>query len=234
MSEAKRSTPGDSVLRLEDVSKTYEMGGGAVHAVREVTFTVRRGEYVALMGPSGSGKSTLLNLIGCLDRPSGGRYFLNDREVAGLGDDELAAVRNREIGFVFQSFNLMARASARENVALPLVYAGFGRRERDARGEEVLRQVGLADRMEHLPEQLSGGEKQRVAIARALVNRPSLVLADEPTGNLDSKTGEEILRLFLSLHEQGHTILVVTHDASVAARAQRILTVRDGRVTEGI
>jgi len=232
MSDAKRpeAAAGGPVVLMRDVWKSYEMAGQPLHAVRGISFAVGRGEHVAIIGPSGSGKSTLLNLIGCLDRPTSGLYLLNGRDVAGLGDDELATLRNREIGFVFQSFHLMSRATARENVALPLVYAGTGSGEREGRSEEALRMVGLADRMDHLPEQLSGGEKQRVAIARALVNRPSLVLADEPTGNLDTATGEGILRLFETLHAQGNTLVTVTHDAGIAGRAQRVLTVRDGKI----
>jgi len=224
--------PQTPVILVEDLTKTYQMDGQAIEAVRGVTFSIERGSYCSIMGPSGSGKSTLLNVLGCLDRPTSGRYVLNGQEVGDLDDDRLAALRNREIGFVFQSFHLLARTPARDNVALPLLYAGSDRRERAERSEEALRAVGLADRMDHLPEQLSGGEKQRVAVARALVNRPALILADEPTGSLDSRTGGEILQLFEDLHSRGNTIVVVTHEPEVAERTERVLVFRDGRLQE--
>jgi len=224
--------PRSPVILVEDLTKTYQLDGQAIEAVRGVTFSIERGSYCAIMGPSGSGKSTLLNVLGCLDRPTSGRYVLNGQAVGDLDDDRLAALRNREIGFVFQSFHLLARTAARDNVALPLLYAGIDGRERAERSEEALRAVGLADRMGHLPEQLSGGEKQRVAVARALVNRPSLILADEPTGSLDSRTGGEILHLFEDLHSRGNTIVVVTHEPEVAERTERVLVFRDGRLQE--
>jgi putative ABC transport system ATP-binding protein len=220
----------DRVIHVEDLTREYQMGAERVQALRGLTLTIRRNEYVAIMGPSGSGKSTLMNLIGCLDTPTGGSYWLNGQEVSRLSDDALARVRNREIGFVFQTFNLLPRATALHNVELPLVYAGTGSRERRQRAEEALTRVGLEQRMLHRPNELSGGQRQRVAIARALVNRPSLLLADEPTGNLDSTTSEEIMRVFGELHAQGQTILVVTHEPSIAEHAARIVVLRDGRL----
>jgi putative ABC transport system ATP-binding protein len=223
--------PPDGVLiRTEDLWKTYDMGAVAVHALCGVSFEIRRGEYVAIMGPSGSGKSTLMNLIGCLDTPTRGKYWLNARLVSELTDDELAYIRNREIGFVFQTFNLLARATALHNVELPLIYNGTPAAERMARAEEALRKVDLADRMDHKPNELSGGQRQRVAVARALVNKPSIILADEPTGNLDTVTGEEIMGLFDRLGQAGHTIVIVTHEHDIAARAHRIIHIRDGKV----
>ncbi len=220
----------DRVIHVEDLAREYQMGAERVQALRGLTLTIRRNEYVAIMGPSGSGKSTFMNLMGCLDTPSGGSYWLNGQEVSRLTDDALARVRNKEIGFVFQTFNLLPRATALHNVELPLVYAGTSARERRQRAEEALARVGLENRMHHRPNELSGGQRQRVAIARALVNRPSLLLADEPTGNLDSTTSEEIMRVFAELHRQGQTIVVVTHEPSIAAHAERVVVLRDGRL----
>jgi putative ABC transport system ATP-binding protein len=218
------------VIQVRGLSREYPMGGETVRALREVDLTIHRNEYVAVMGPSGSGKSTFMNLVGCLDTPTSGEYVLNGTGVAGMRGDELARVRNREIGFVFQTFNLLPRATALENVELPLVYGGVGRRERRDRAREALRHVGLEERTGHRPSQLSGGQRQRVAVARALVTRPSLLLADEPTGNLDSETSAEILALFGRLHDEGQTVVLVTHEPEVAAHAQRVVTLRDGRV----
>jgi putative ABC transport system ATP-binding protein len=220
----------DRIIHVEDIKREYVMGTEKVLALRGLTLTIRRNEYVAIMGPSGSGKSTFMNLIGCLDTPSGGAYWLNGQEVSRLSDDALARVRNKEIGFVFQTFNLLPRASALHNVELPLVYAGVSSRERRERATEALTRVGLEHRMGHRPNELSGGQRQRVAIARALVNRPSLLLADEPTGNLDSTTSEEIMRVFGELHASGQTIVVVTHEPSIAAHAERVVVLRDGRL----
>ncbi len=220
----------DLVIDLRDLHREYRMGSERVYALRGVTLQLRRNEYVAVMGPSGSGKSTLMNLIGCLDTPTGGEYWLAGQEVSRLSDDALARIRNREIGFVFQTFNLLPRATALHNVELPLVYGGAPARERRAQAEEALQRVGLGDRMQHRPNELSGGQRQRVAIARALVNRPALLLADEPTGNLDSATSGEIMEVFGQLHDQGQTIVMVTHEADIAARAARVVTLRDGRV----
>jgi putative ABC transport system ATP-binding protein len=223
----------DALIRTEDLWKTYEMGeANHVHALQGVTFEIRRNEYVAIMGPSGSGKSTLMNLIGCLDTPSKGRYWLNGRLVSEMNDDELAHIRNKEIGFVFQTFNLLARSSALHNVELPLVYSGIPARDRIARAKHALDLVELSDRMDHKPNELSGGQRQRVAIARALVNNPSIILADEPTGNLDSQTGEEIMALFDRLHAEGNTIILVTHERDIAAYAHRIISIRDGRIAQ--
>ncbi|HTG72962.1 MAG TPA: ABC transporter ATP-binding protein [Terriglobia bacterium] len=220
----------DALIRTEDLWKTYVMGGTEVHALHGVTFEIQRNEYVAIMGPSGSGKSTLMNLIGCLDTPTKGQYWLNDQLVSELDDDRLAHIRNKEIGFVFQTFNLLARATALHNVELPLVYSGVSPRERTERAQKALAMVELTDRMDHRPNELSGGQRQRVAIARALVNTPSIILADEPTGNLDSATGEEILRLFERLHSEGNTIILVTHDRDVAGYAHRVISIRDGKI----
>ena len=234
--EAVRSSvapaQGDSALiRAEDLWRTYQMGAEEIHALRGVTFTIQPGEYVAVMGPSGSGKSTLMNLIGCLDTPTRGTYVLRGKVVSEMNDDELAAVRNREIGFVFQTFNLLPRATALHNVELPLVYAGVPREERLEKARRALDMVDLADRVHHKPNELSGGQRQRVAIARALVMGPSILLADEPTGNLDTATGEEIMRLFERLHEQGNTIILVTHEKDIADHARRTIHIRDGQIS---
>ncbi len=219
-----------SLIRLDSICRRYEMGGETVHALRGVSISIERGEYVAIMGPSGSGKSTLMNIIGCLDTPSSGTYELNGNAVADMDDNDLADIRNREIGFVFQTFNLLSRSTALRNVELPLIYAGVDIDERREIALAALADVGLADRVEHRPNEMSGGQRQRVAVARALVNKPSLLLADEPTGNLDSKTGEEILALFKALHAKGNTLIVVTHEEEVARNARRIIRIRDGLV----
>jgi len=224
--------PRDAIIVTRNLQRNYDMGGEVVHALRGVDLVIRKNEFVAIMGPSGSGKSTLMNLIGCLDSPTGGEYWLNGHRVSELGDDELARIRNKEIGFVFQTFNLLPRASALHNVELPLVYAGLGGRERRELAAESLTRVGLGDRMQHRPNELSGGQRQRVAIARALVNRPSILLADEPTGNLDSATSEEILGLFEALYEDGQTIVLVTHEADIAAHARRQVHLKDGRLEQ--
>jgi putative ABC transport system ATP-binding protein len=226
--------PRDAVIVTRNLHRQYDMGGEIVHALRGVDLTIRRNEYVAIMGPSGSGKSTLMNMIGCLDTPTQGEYWLNGFRVSELADDELARIRNKEIGFVFQTFNLLPRATALQNVELPLVYAGLGRKERRAAAIEALTRVGLGDRMSHRPNELSGGQRQRVAVARALVNKPSILLADEPTGNLDSTTGEEIMGLFGDLHKTGQTIIVVTHEADIAAHANRQVHIFDGRIARDI
>jgi len=222
--------PRDAVIVTRNLQRDYDMGGEIVHALRGVDVVIRQNEFVAIMGPSGSGKSTLMNLIGCLDSPTAGEYWLNGHRVSELGDDELARIRNKEIGFVFQTFNLLPRASALHNVELPLVYAGVGAKERRRSASDALARVGLQDRMEHRPNELSGGQRQRVAIARALVNQPSILLADEPTGNLDSGTSEEILALFDGLYRDGQTIVLVTHETDIAAHAQRQVHLKDGRI----
>jgi len=219
-----------TLIRTKDLWKTYVMGSEKVHALRGVTLEIEKGEYVAIMGPSGSGKSTLMNLIGCLDTPTSGEYILNGNSVATMTDDMLAAIRNREIGFVFQTFNLLPRATALHNVELPLIYNGSSAEERQEMAEEAMAKVELSDRMTHKPNELSGGQRQRVAVARALVNRPSLLLADEPTGNLDSKTSAEIMRLFNDLHAQGNTIILVTHERDIAQHAHRVLSILDGQI----
>ena len=222
--------PRDSMIVTRNIERHYVMGAEVVQALRGIDMTIRKGEFVAIMGPSGSGKSTLMNLIGCLDTPTHGEYWLNGHRVSELHDDELALIRNKEIGFVFQTFNLLPRATALQNVELPLVYAGIPSKERRAQAEGALERVKLADRMEHRPNELSGGQRQRVAIARALVNNPSILLADEPTGNLDSTTSEEIIKLFRELHSQGQTIVLVTHERDIAVHAKRQVIIRDGKI----
>lgn len=219
-----------SLIEIRDLRRNFQLGGETLEVLKGIDLDIEKGEYVALMGPSGSGKSTLMNLLGCLDTPTSGRYVLNGKDVSTLHDDELAEIRNKEIGFVFQTFNLMPRTTALDNVALPMVYAGYGKSDRHARAREVLTQVDLANRMDHQPNQLSGGQRQRVAIARALVNKPSIILADEPTGNLDSKTSVEIMALFNEIHAQGNTVILVTHEEDIAAYAKRVIRLRDGMI----
>ncbi|HLG06471.1 MAG TPA: ABC transporter ATP-binding protein [Gemmatimonadales bacterium] len=228
------NVPEDSIIVVRNLRREYQMGAETVRALRGVDLTIRRNEFVAVMGPSGSGKSTLMNLIGCLDSPTEGEYWINGHRVSDLGDDELARIRNKEIGFVFQTFNLLPRASALQNVELPLIYGGTGARERRRMAADALERVGLGDRMHHRPNELSGGQRQRVAIARALVNHPSIILADEPTGNLDSKTSEEILTLFDKLHHEGQTIILVTHEHDIAAHAHRQVHLKDGNVEHDV
>ena len=221
---------GEALISMRGIWKTYQMGTEELHALRGVSFDVKKGEYLAIIGPSGSGKSTLMNLIGCLDSPSQGQYWINGHQVAEMSDDELARIRNKEIGFVFQTFNLLARATALHNVELPLIYAGMRSVERQEKAQAALASVELGDRVTHRPNELSGGQRQRVAIARALVNHPSILLADEPTGALDSKTSMEIMTLFEKLHEEGNTIILVTHEHDIAERAHRVITIRDGEI----
>ncbi|MEY2548129.1 MAG: putative transport system ATP-binding protein [Verrucomicrobiota bacterium] len=220
----------DAVIDIDNITKHYVMGEETVHALRGVSLQIRRNEYLAIMGPSGSGKSTLMNMLGCLDTPSSGRYFFNGKDVSAMDDDELAAIRNHEIGFVFQTFNLLPRSTSLRNVELPLIYAGLDPEMREEKAANALREVGLGDRMHHKPNELSGGQRQRVAIARALVNDPSIILADEPTGNLDSKTGEEIMQLLENLYQRGNTIILVTHEPDIARHARRAIHLRDGLI----
>jgi len=216
------------IINIKGITRDFQLGSETVNVLKGIDLVINKGEYVALMGPSGSGKSTLMNILGCLDTPTSGSYILNGKQVSEMHDDELAEIRNKEIGFVFQTFNLMPRTTALDNVALPMVYAGFSKEERNNRATEVLTQVGLADRMDHKPNQLSGGQRQRVAVGRALVNKPSIILADEPTGNLDSKTSVEIMKLFGEIHSNGNTVILVTHEEDIAAHAHRIIRLRDG------
>jgi putative ABC transport system ATP-binding protein len=219
-----------ALLELKEIAKSYPIGTETVHALRSITLQIEKGEYVALMGPSGSGKSTLMNILGCLDSPSGGTYILNGKEVSQLTENELAVIRNKEIGFIFQTFNLIPRSTALDNVALPLVYSGVKKEERIIRANKSLDEVGLSDRAGHKPNELSGGQRQRVAVARALVNNPSIILADEPTGNLDSKTSQEIMQLFETIHRNGNTVIVVTHEEDIARHAHRIIRIKDGMI----
>lgn len=224
----------DSLIKISDIKRDFALGDETVYVLKGIDLEIKKGEFVALMGPSGSGKSTLMNLLGCLDTPTSGTYILNGRDVSKMQDDELAEIRNKEIGFVFQTFNLLPRTTALDNVALPMIYAGYSKKERNKRAAEVLEQVGLDDRMDHQPNQLSGGQRQRVAVARALVNKPSIILADEPTGNLDSKTSEEIMKLINEIHDNGNTIILVTHEEEIASYAHRIIRLRDGKIESDI
>ncbi|MCL8006525.1 ABC transporter ATP-binding protein [Gelidibacter japonicus] len=219
-----------NVIHIRNIVRNFQLGSETVYVLKGIDLDIERGDYVAIMGPSGSGKSTLMNLLGCLDTPTSGKYILNDKDVSQLSDDQLAEIRNKEIGFVFQTFNLLPRTTALDNVALPMIYAGASKADRQARATEVLTDVGLADRIHHKPNELSGGQRQRVAVGRALVNRPSIILADEPTGNLDSKTSLEILQLFDDIHLAGNTVIVVTHEEDVAKRAARVIRLRDGMI----
>src|SRR4030095_4024856 len=230
MNQSATHSPGILVIDIENITKEYVMGEEIIHALRGVTLQIPRNEYLAIMGPSGSGKSTLMNMLGCLDTPSSGRYEFNGKNVSEMNGDELAAIRNREIGFVFQTFNLLPRSTSLRNVELPLIYAGIDPEEREERAAQALMDVGLGDRLAHKPNELSGGQRQRVAIARALVNNPSIILADEPTGNLDSKTGDEIMDLFDNLHSLGNTIILVTHEDFIAEHAHRVVKLRDGLI----
>ncbi len=224
----------ENVIEIKGIIRNFQLGQETVYVLKGIDLVIPRGEYVAIMGPSGSGKSTLMNLLGCLDTPTDGKYILNGNDVSQMTDNELADIRNREIGFVFQTFNLLPRTTALDNVALPMVYAGTSKKDRVIRAEEVLTDVGLADRMDHKPNQLSGGQRQRVAVGRALVNKPSIILADEPTGNLDSKTSIEIMNLFDDIHAAGNTVIIVTHEEEVAARAHRVIRLRDGMIESDI
>ena len=219
-----------NVIEIRNIIRDFPLGQETVHVLKGIDLDIERGDYIAIMGPSGSGKSTLMNLLGCLDTPTSGSYILNGKDVSKMSDDELAEIRNNEIGFVFQTFNLLPRTTALENVALPMIYAGISKKERTHRAEQVLENVGLADRMDHKPNQLSGGQRQRVAVGRALVNKPSIILADEPTGNLDSKTSEEIMDLLKEIHKNGNTVIVVTHEEDIAAKAHRVIRLIDGMV----
>lgn len=220
----------DLVIKLRNITRNFPLGNEVVKVLKGIDLDIERGEYVALMGPSGSGKSTLMNLLGCLDTPTAGNYELNGKDVSNMTDDELAEIRNKEIGFVFQTFNLLPRTTALENIALPMIYAGKSKKQRTERASEVLKNVGLADRMDHKPNQLSGGQRQRVAVGRALVNNPTIILADEPTGNLDSKTSDEIMNLFNQIHAAGNTVILVTHEEAIAENAHRIIRLRDGKI----
>ncbi|MHA7943417.1 ABC transporter ATP-binding protein [Formosa sp. 3Alg 14/1] len=220
----------DNVIEISNITRDFKLGQETVHVLKGIDLTIKRGDYIAIMGPSGSGKSTLMNLLGCLDTPTAGTYILNGKDASKMTDDELADIRNTEIGFVFQTFNLLPRTTALDNVALPMVYAGYSKADRTKRAEEVLTEVGLSDRMDHKPNQLSGGQRQRVAVGRALVNKPSIILADEPTGNLDSKTSVEIMGLFDTIHRQGNTVILVTHEEDIAEHAHRIIRLRDGLI----
>jgi putative ABC transport system ATP-binding protein len=220
----------DSLIKITNIKRDFPLGNEIVYVLKGIDLDIKKGEYVALMGPSGSGKSTLMNILGCLDTPTSGTYILNGKHVSEMQDDELAEIRNKEIGFVFQTFNLLPRTTALDNVALPMIYAGYSKSQRNERATEVLKQVNLADRMDHQPNQLSGGQRQRVAVARALVNKPSIILADEPTGNLDSKTSVEIMKLFGDIHASGNTVILVTHEEEIAAYANRIIRLRDGLI----
>lgn len=224
----------DSIIKVSDLKRSFPLGSGWIQILKGINLDIKKGEYVALMGPSGSGKSTLMNILGCLDTPTSGDYILNGKDVSKMNDNELAEIRNKEIGFVFQTFNLLPRTTALDNVALPMVYAGRNKSERNRRATEVLTQVGLEDRMDHQPNQLSGGQRQRVAVARALVNKPSIILADEPTGNLDTKTSIEIMGLFDEIHAQGNTVILVTHEEDIAEHAHRIIRLRDGVIEDDI
>ncbi|AEW87229.1 ABC transporter ATP-binding protein [Flavobacterium columnare NBRC 100251 = ATCC 23463] len=217
-----------SLIKISNIKRDFQLGSEIIHVLKGIDLQINKGEYVALMGPSGSGKSTLMNLLGCLDTPTSGQYILNGKDVSKMKDDELAEIRNKEIGFVFQTFNLLPRTTALDNVALPMIYAGYSKSDRTQRAKEVLNQVGLGDRMDHQPNQLSGGQRQRVAVARALVNNPSIILADEPTGNLDSKTSIEIMKLFNEIHSNGNTVILVTHEEDIAQYAHRIIRLKDG------
>jgi len=219
-----------ALIEIKQIKRDFLLGSEVINVLKGIDLEIKKGEYVALMGPSGSGKSTLMNLLGCLDTPTSGTYILNGKDVSQMHDDDLAEVRNKEIGFVFQTFNLLPRTTALDNVALPMIYAGYGKQDRNNRAKKVLEQVGLGDRMDHQPNQLSGGQRQRVAVARALVNHPSIILADEPTGNLDSKTSVEIMKLFGDIHAQGNTVILVTHEEDIAAHAHRIIRLKDGLI----